>query len=761
MVMNSLTTKGHGNTSYRQVHKEKYWMTLRVLCGKFFSHRFGVRNVLLFFLLLTVFSAPARAAPWQEKVSPQVLAALEQGESDFLVVLQQQADLHLADALPTKQAKGEYVYQTLTALADRTQPSVVAILEDAGAPYQAYWVANMIWAHGDAQLAQQLAALPEVAALAANPSMPLDLLPQSEMLAPQAVESIEWNISLVNADDVWAAGFTGQGVVVAGQDTGYLWNHPALKTHYRGWDGSTPNHDYNWHDAVDGSTVPLDPHGHGTHTMGTMVGDDGAGNQIGMAPGARWIGCRNMNSNGAGTPQTYAECFQWFVAPTKIDGSSPRPDLAPDVINNSWGCPLNEGCDLAAVQAMQTVVENVRAAGIMVVASAGNAGAACGTVNDPPAVYDASFTVAATDSSDNVAYFSSRGPADYTGLPKPDISAPGTGIRSAASGGGYVGMQGTSMAAPHVAGEVALLLSAVPALRGDVDALESAIRQSAMPRTSTQTCGGVDGGSVPNNVYGWGRIDAWAAYQLLQLHNLHITKYAPPIVTPDMPITYTLTVSYTGFLPTHGVVLSDVLPLNTTFITATLPFTHTGDVITWGLGDLSDGESRSVTLAILPTGGLGSIITNEKYSARSQEVTTPVSGSPVVTTVVDYLSLSMSAPAQVDVGGYITYTLTITNNHTSQPSRPLVLTDTLPISTTFAAASQPYTLAGNLVTWNLPALDAGHAQMVTLTVRAPNNASKVINSNYAMRSDDFSLRVFGPPVVTWVVWRSFLPAIFR
>jgi subtilisin family serine protease len=157
------------------------------------------------------------------------------------------------------------------------------------------------------------------------------------------------------------------------------------------------------------------------------------------------------------------------------------------------------------------VVNSTRAAGIVVVVSAGNTGAnGCGSVDYPPAIYDSSFTVGATDSSDNITDFSSRGPADHTNtnLPKPDISAPGQGIRSSIPGGGYVSLNGTSMAAPHVSGLVALLLSARPYLTGQVSAIETQIEWNALPRTTTEDCGGVPGSQIPNNTYGWGRIDA-------------------------------------------------------------------------------------------------------------------------------------------------------------------------------------------------------------------------------------------------------------
>ena len=221
-----------------------------------------------------------------------------------------------------------------------------------------------------------------------------------------------------------------------------------------------------------------------------------------------------MNS-GWGTPTTYTECYQWFMAPTKMDGTEPDPTKAPDVINNSWGCPPGEGCTDPNV--LLTVVQNVRAAGIVTVHSAGNSGSACGTVLDPAAIYDDSFSVGATNGSDSIASFSSRGPVtiDGSNRRKPDVSAPGVSIRSSVRGGGYGYMSGTSMAGPHVAGAVALLISAYPWLADHVDTLENILEQSAVDRTSSQGCGGDSATAVPNNVYGWGRIDVLAAYNFV------------------------------------------------------------------------------------------------------------------------------------------------------------------------------------------------------------------------------------------------------
>src|SRR5947207_6663525 len=236
-----------------------------------------------------------------------------------------------------------------------------------------------------------------------------------------------------------------------------------------------------------------------------MVGDDGAGNQIGMAPGAKWIGCRNMDT-GNGTPARYIECMQWFLAPTRLDGSDPDPTKAPDISNNSWECPSSEGCSFDTLQA---AVEAQAAAGIMMVSAAQNSGPACSTVQNPPGIYEATYTAGALNTgTDTIASFSSRGPVTVDGSNriKPDISAPGTNTRSATNtaDNAYTIASGTSMATPHIAGCVALLWSARPELRPDLDATEAALNNSAVHINST-AC---SSSGIPNNVFGWGRLDA-------------------------------------------------------------------------------------------------------------------------------------------------------------------------------------------------------------------------------------------------------------
>ena len=576
----------------------------------------------------------ATAAPWQDKVDPWVLDTAQSGETEFLVFLSEQANLSAAAALKDKTAKGAYVYETLSTLAEATQKPLRAALDAQGVMYKSFWIVNALWVRGDINLLQQLAQRADIAHIYANPKVKLDEPERSTILSsPQSPESIEWNVLKVNADDVWAAGYSGQNVVVGGQDTGYAWDHPAIVAQYRGSDGMPVDHNYNWHDATGGSpNTPVDPQGHGTHTMGTIVGDDGGSNQIGVAPGARWIGCRNMDANGVGTPATYIECYQWFVAPTNLNDTNPRPSMAPDVINNSWGCPPSEGCTDPNI--LLTAVQNLRAAGIVTAHSAGNSGSNCSTVTTPAAIYAESFSVGATNSSDAIAGFSSRGPVtvDGSNRMKPNISAPGVSVRSCIPGSGYTLLSGTSMAAPHIAGVVALLISARPSLAGDVDTIEDLIEQTALPLYTDQGCGGDDGSSHPNNVYGWGRVDAWAAYQATAI-SLALHKAAPESAAPGAVLTYTLAVTNeNSILPTHNVILTDTLPVGTGFAAATGNYTVTGNLVTWAVGDLAAGAFESVQLGVqIPITTTGTI-TNAFYGTISDEAPA-VAGTPVTTQV--------------------------------------------------------------------------------------------------------------------------------
>ena len=563
--------------------------------------------------LLALPAAQAAQRPWDSKIDPWILSTAASGPTEFLVFLHEQADVSGAEALRTKEEKGRYVYERLTGTASRTQGPLLALLAARGAPHRPFWIANMIWVKGDQALIEELAQRADVAHLYANPTVrvpePVESYPLGD--APQA---IEWNVAKIRAPELWTAGFSGQGVVIGGQDTGYDWDHPALKNKYRGWNGTVANHNYNWHDSIHvqtgpcpaNSTEPCDVFGHGTHTMGTMVGDDGQGNQIGVAPGAKWIGCRNMNNNGDGTPASYSECFQWFMAPTDLNNQNANPTLAPHVINNSWGCPPSEGC--TSPNALLTVIQSTRAAGIMVVASAGNGGSACNTVDTPPGIYQQVFAAGSTTNTvdDVISSFSSRGTVTVDGSNriKPDVSAPGSNVRSSIPGTGYQGMSGTSMASPHVAGAVALILSAFPQLAGSVPQLELILTSSAVPRTSTQTCGGIPGTQIPNNTYGHGRIDV---YNALASRSADVSVTMPPwpaVILTSVARTYTMTVSNAGPLPATTTTLNQPWPASVAIDTVTPSqgaCTVNGNVIDCSLGTVAPSGSATVTVTIRPT----------------------------------------------------------------------------------------------------------------------------------------------------------------
>lgn len=439
-----------------------------------------------------------------------------------LVALKEQAQLPEIDREESNRIqRGEAVYAALTATAQRSQVDILRWLDsNERLKYRRFYIVNMIAIEnaGSSDI-EALVQRADVAKVYHNPSVPIVpsfmRVPEEESPTAQGPEP---GLQAAGATIAWSHGIRGAGIVIGGQDTGVQWDHPALKGHYRGWNGTDVDHRYSWHDAIHQALgnpcgadrpEPCDDNGHGTHTVGSIVGDDGGTNQIGMAPDAQWVACRNMDQ-GTGTPASYIECFEWFLAPYP-QGEDPmttgRPDLAPHVLNNSWGCPGYEGCSGAE---MVGVLEALQAAGIMVVASAGNDGPDCSTIADQPAHHSAlTLSVGAySTSSGHIADFSSRGPSRFDGVLGPDLVAPGVNIRSAVPGSDYEGgWSGTSMAGPHVVGAVALLWSARPELIGDSATTALALTASAAPKTTDEVCGGVDGSAIPNNTFGYGTLD--------------------------------------------------------------------------------------------------------------------------------------------------------------------------------------------------------------------------------------------------------------
>lgn len=475
-------------------------------------------------------------------ISAQLQAELAgaPGPISFLVILEDQPGAAVGAASSADAAdpvaRRSKLYRALTAHAAESQAPLRGWLDGRGVAYRPFYLVNMIEVTGDLALAEELRLRPEVDRLARNPALEQTHAAPDPThwprLAPaemSATAAIPYGLAFTKADQVWASGYRGQGVVVASQDTGVKWNHPALQPSYRGWISATltATHAYNWFDAFGRNSldnecpsdpqVPCDDNGHGTHTVGTMLGDATpvGGTVLGMAPDAQWIGCRNMR-DGVGTPASYTACFQFFVAPYPQGGDpfvDGKPELAPHVVNNSWGCPPSEGCD---TDSLRQVVETTRAAGIFVVASAGNIGyLGCASIIDPIAIYDATFTVGAHDNRGVLANFSSRGPVtvDGSGRRKPDIAAPGVSVDSTYIDDTYIRLSGTSMASPHVAGAVALLWSAAPSLIGNIDLTEELLAKGAAPVASTQcTSGPTD--VTSNMLYGFGHLNILNSIEL-------------------------------------------------------------------------------------------------------------------------------------------------------------------------------------------------------------------------------------------------------
>ena len=470
-------------------------------------------------LLLSLLPLHSAGAWWGilGKVESLVLEELDRaGRADCFVWMAEKADLGPAHQLQTKQEKGRFVYETLRSTAERTQASLRSYLDARGVDYRPFYVANKILIRGgDAALLMDIAGRPDVARITANRKARLE--PVAYTPAPAGPEVVEPNISFIKADQAWALGYTGQGIVLAGFDTGLYVQHPALARHYRGCvDPPTCSewgHDYNWWDASGMHPyAPYDGYSHGTHTSGTMVGDDGGVNQIGVAPGAQLLHCKIFSDDGWRSEATVSECFEWALAPWDLNGQSPRPDLAPDVINNSWGDWSGE------IPLYRDEIQALHAAGTLVQAIAGNYGPDCATLWSPGDYAEVLTTGAVTHSG--VLYpglltdFSGRGPSDLDGNYFPDVVAPGPHCRSSRPGGGYGYGGGTSAAGPHAAATAALCWSANPALRGQIEQTIYIITSTATPLTGQggSNCGG-DYVSGPNNDWGYGTIDALAVVQ--------------------------------------------------------------------------------------------------------------------------------------------------------------------------------------------------------------------------------------------------------
>ncbi len=545
-------------------------------------------------------SVQSTSGPLQ--LEPAVSVALAAaGSGGYLIYLRQRPDLSPAPQLEWKE-RGRFVAHALQETAASSQRRVRAYLDSQGASYQAFWVDNVIAVENSTYEAfWGLTSSPDIWAIRARRT-PILYEPNATQPATFTLASIESNLTHVQVDRVWnELGITGTGMTVANIDTGVRYTHEALVEQYRGNTGSGFEHNYNWWDPYAGESAPHDEHGHGSHTMGTIIGDDGGDNQIGMAPGAKWIACAGFDASGNDTDVGLLECAQFMVAPWDLNREHPNPDLRPVVVNNSWG-----DCDRSIDPWYQDVINAWQAAGIYPVFSNGNS-SNCGYSSPPglntvgnPARYGNVSGIGSTGTSNGeYATHSNWGPTDdpdtvnsrgYAHL-KPQVLAPGI-VRSAYKGSdsAYARMRGTSMSSPHVSGLIALLWEAAPCLLGDYAGTETLIEQTATPIPYATGYGDEGPGNVPNYATGWGEINAYAAVQAAIEYceaNYLGVILVPPQATQqgaaESTVTYTLALTNTGtvtttfHLTTSGNVwLTTIQPLSMTLASqATAPITAT------------------------------------------------------------------------------------------------------------------------------------------------------------------------------------------
>ncbi|HEX6383751.1 MAG TPA: S8 family serine peptidase, partial [Anaerolineae bacterium] len=473
--------------------------------------------------------APETAHLLQEKIGEALLAEMANAAPGdtfrFVVHLTESADLSAKSLPAARSERRKAVVEWLQQTATVSQAALIQRLETLQAAgsvvtYRPFWIINGVAASGTASAIYELAARSDVARLVLDeqrryfePPTKMHKLVLAPQYAAPAAGTLSWGLRRIRAPHVWhGLGVDGSGVTVAIVDTGVDWLHPDLNGNYRGNLGNgNVEHAGNWyHAAYPTMTVPFDHIGHGTHVAGTAVGQNG----IGVAPGAQWIAVSIAGAGGLIYDSQVHAAFEWLLAPNG------KPTLAPDVVNNSWGGPGWYDAFVGDITALQ-------AAGMIMVFAAGNSGPEAGTVN-APASYPDTLAVGASDDIDAVAWFSSRGPSPLTTELKPLLVAPGTNILSALPDNNYGYVNGTSMATPHVAGSIALLLSADPDLsRQDITGL---LLDTTVPVSSTH----------PNNDTGWGLLDTYlAASHQAQHGTLRGTIQSNGVPIPGVTLTVT------------------------------------------------------------------------------------------------------------------------------------------------------------------------------------------------------------------------------
>ena len=488
--------------------------------------------LLAFFLcaVLTIYGAAFAPADSKGRaiISADILAALDQEPYvPVIIMLKEKAvskestPLHTGDRDPAGMMLIKKLQETARISRKDLEPVITGEIRRGNLKkYEPFWIVNAFKAEVNAAALQKIAALPQVLHITPDQQYTLPLtdaapaqnfeipyIPSAQQRGTE-MESPPWNLQSIGAPTAWQEGITGKDVVVAIMDTGVDPNHPALRGSYR---GNFPGHSHitSWYDAAEDNISenngPCDTNGHGTHIAGIILGGS-PDEPLGVAPGACWIGV-NIFTRGLAWDSHIIQAFQWLMAP----GGNPLN--APRIINCSWASRPEYVTDYLQWE----ILHQLEQAGIFTVFAAGNNKTAG---PGSPASYPHAFAVGAVQKTGDkieIADFSSRGPVQWQGISflKPELTAPGVNIRSSWLDGGYIALDGTSLAAAHVSGAAALLLETSPEL--SPFEIGTILKQTASWDPSWEQDGG-----RPNNTYGFGTLDAWAAVQKKNLPSMEV-----------------------------------------------------------------------------------------------------------------------------------------------------------------------------------------------------------------------------------------------
>lgn len=430
---------------------------------------------LVLFLVISIFPMNLFAktdSSYLDKIEKSLQKVPASKEVEFIVTLKAEADL-------TK-VKPEDVVDTLRDTSEKSQESLISFVErkvkDGDiSEYNSFFIINSIYIKGKAELIEKIARRSDVESIRLNHTIVSDkeeIVKRKSSLS-EVTSYVPWNLESIQADRVTK---TGKDIVVGIIDSGVNANHPELQN------ALLPG---GFKDFVEPSnTEPKDETGHGTHVAGTILG-----RTIGIARDAKLIVARVFNKEGEASDEGLLAAGQWIL------------EKKPQVVNNSWGGNRDDSF-------YDDIVKKWKAAGIVPIFSSGNTGeynaGGEGSIGSPGSLED-SFSVGALTKDDRLAKFSLRGPSKHTNKFKPEISAPGVNILSADYKGGYVLKTGTSMAAPHVSGAVALILEANRNLT--VDKVEQILKSTATPLTDDHYI------SSPNMGYGYGKLNVFKAVE--------------------------------------------------------------------------------------------------------------------------------------------------------------------------------------------------------------------------------------------------------